>query len=298
MKSPDIRSRFCRVRPVWCCLLSVILCVPSASTSAQDASPSPAAAVGSSEADAASRKRIEQLNTEARAEATQRLEKFPLPAEGHPGTVSLWSARGDADMFLGNFAAAETAYRRMVELDPELDASHWRLGIACFFADHAKAGADQFEKYHSFDSVDRENGIWRYFCHHRASGRETARQQLLRYDKDDRPPFREVYQLFQGSLTAEAVIAAAESGAEETRAQRQFYSFLYVGLNASLEGDRKVAEATLSQAVLNDWGRRAGYGPNYMWHVGRLELNRLRSVPRAAPVSCTSVGDPSDNPVR
>ncbi|MFM7863925.1 MAG: tetratricopeptide repeat protein, partial [Planctomycetaceae bacterium] len=148
------------------------------------------------EIDAAARRQIAQLNADARQEASQRLEKFPQPAAGQSGTIDLWSARGDADMFLGNFAAAETAYRKMVELDPELDASHWRLGIACFFADHAKAGADQFEKYHSFDSVDRENGIWRYFCHHRADGREKARQQLLRYEKDDRPPFREVYQLF------------------------------------------------------------------------------------------------------
>ncbi|MFN7582952.1 MAG: tetratricopeptide repeat protein [Planctomyces sp.] len=287
MKCAENKSRLCRLRFAgngrfsW---LLVCFCLVSAGTAAQDAPAKPAAAAGASEPDVASRKRIEQLNTEARAEAAMRLEKFPQPAEGQPGTVALWSARGDADMFLGNFVSAEAAYRKMVELDPELDASHWRLGIACFFADHAKAGADQFEKYHSFDSVDRENGIWRYFCHHRADGREKARQQLLRYEKDDRPPFREVYQLFQGSLTAAAVIAAAESGAEETQAQRQFYSYLYVGLNASLEGDRKLAEATLSKAVLNDWGRRAGYGPNYMWHVGRLELNRLQSASsRPAP---------------
>ena len=244
--------------------------------------PSQAATADVPEIDAVARAQITRLNADARLEATQRLEKFPQPAAGQQGTVDLWSARGDADMFLGNFAAAESAYREMVKLDPELDASHWRLGIACFFADHAQAGADQFEKYHSFDSVDRENGIWRYFCHHRAEGPEKARQQLLRYEKDDRPPFREVYQLFQGSLTAEAVIAAAQAGTESTRPQRQFYSYLYVGLNASLEGDRRLAETALAKAVLNDWGRRAGYGPNYMWHVGRLELNRLQDPKPAA----------------
>ena len=244
--------------------------------------PPQAATADVPEIDAVARAQITRLNADARLEATQRLEKFPQPAAGQPGTVDLWSARGDADMFLGNFAAAESAYREMVKLDPELDASHWRLGIACFFADHAQAGADQFEKYHSFDSVDRENGIWRYFCHHRAEGREKARQQLLRYEKDDRPPFREVYQLFQGSLAAEAVIAAAHAGTESTQPQRQFYSYLYVGLNASLEGDRRLAETALAKAVLNDWGRRAGYGPNYMWHVGRLELNRLQNPKPAA----------------
>jgi len=264
-------------------LLIAVLFLSASHALAQNTTPqSPTANLP--EIDATARQQIAQLNADARLEASQRLEKFPKPAAGQSGTIDLWSARGDADMFLGNFAAAETTYRKMVELDPELDASHWRLGIACFFADHAKAGADQFEKYHSFDSVDRENGIWRYFCHHRADGREKARQQLLRYEKDDRPPFREVYQLFQGSLTADAVIAAAQAGAESSRPQRQFYSYLYVGLNAALEGDRKLAETALSKAVLNDWGRRAGYGPNYMWQVGRLELNRLQSpAPAAAP---------------
>ena len=269
----SLQHRPCRQSsPVRNLLGVLLLTLPLNPLVAQEAtSPPPLADV-----DEAGRQQIEQFNSDARRDAEQRLQANPEPPAGQPGTVDLWSTRGDAHMFLGNFAAAETSYRQMIQLDPTLDPSHWRLGIACFFADHAKAGADQFEKYHSFDSVDRENGIWRYFCHHRAAGREAAKQQLLRYEKDDRPPFREVYQMFQGQLTPAAVLAAAEAGAENSRPQRQFYSWLYVGLNAALEGDRKLAEVALSKAVLNDWGRRAGYGPNYMWHVGRLELNRLR----------------------
>lgn len=142
MKCAENKSRLCRLRFAgngrfsW---LLVCFCLVSAGTAAGCAQ-SRLLPLAASEPDVASRKRIEQLNTEARAEAALRLEKFPQPAEGQPGTVALWSARGDADMFLGNFVAAEAAYRKMVELDPELDASHWRLGIACFFADHAKAG--------------------------------------------------------------------------------------------------------------------------------------------------------------
>lgn len=224
--------------------------------------------------------KIQTLNQQLEKQLLAELETLPAPAADTPrgAAVEQHSRRGDLQMYLARFADAEASYRRMVELDPALDASHWRLGIACFFASHPQAGADQFEKYHSFDSVDRENGIWRYFCHYRASGKDAARKQLLRYDTDDRPPFREVYQLFQGTLSAEQVLKTASAAAENTRAQRLFYSHLYVGLNASLEEDHQTAVHSLEQATLNDWPRNAGYGPRYMWHVGRLELNRLRTA--------------------
>lgn len=221
-------------------------------------------------------KRIKSINAEQTKQFQEELMSLPKPDPAAKNSVDLYSQLGDAEMFLGNAAKAEDYYRRMVQLDPALDASHWRLGIACFLADHSQAGADQFEKYHSFDSVDRENGIWRYFCHHRASGKEKAREQLLRYEKDDRPPFREVYQLFQGTMTAEQVLKAANAGEESNRTSRLFYSHLYVGLNAALEGDRETAIKSLQQATLNEWPQTAGYGPRYMWHVGRLELNRLQ----------------------
>lgn len=220
--------------------------------------------------------RIKSLNAELTKQFQEELKSLPKPDPNSKTSVDVYSQLGDVELFLGNSARAEEHYRRMVQLDPALDASHWRLGIACFLADHPQAGADQFEKYHSFDSVDRENGIWRYFCHHRASGKEKAREQLLRYEKDDRPPFREVYQLFQGTMTAEQVLKAANAGDESTRKSRLFYSHLYVGLNAALEGDREAAVASLQQATLNEWPQTAGYGPRYMWHVGRLELNRLQ----------------------
>ena len=230
-------------------------------------------------ADAAAR--IKDLNKTLETQFRETLQLVPEPTPETPKAeaVDRLSQRGDLQMFLAQFQEAETSYRRMVELDPALDTSHWRLGIACFFAQHPQAGADQFEKYHSFDSVDRENGIWRYFCHYRASGKEQARKQLLRYETDDRPPFREVYQLFQGTLSPEQVLKAASDAPEAGRSSRLFYSHLYVGLNASLENNRDAAIRSLQLATLNPWPESAGYGPRYMWHVGRLELNRLNSQP-------------------
>ena len=151
---------------------------------------------------------VEKLNQELIESLTKQLKQKDQIDPANAEAVNQYSARGDTLMFLGKFEKAEADYLQMVKLQPELDASHWRLGIAMFFANHPQQAAAQFDKYNSFDNVDRENGIWRYLSHYRAFGKAEARRQLLRYEKDDRPPFKEVYRLFDGSLTAEEVLKA------------------------------------------------------------------------------------------
>jgi lipoprotein NlpI len=204
------------------------------------------------------------------ARLTEQIDKSPM-------TVDLYSRRGDAFFFRGKFAEAVTDYEKTVELQPERDRSFWQKGIAYFYAKRYTDAARQFEIYHSFDNVDRENGIWRYLSQTKALGRENAREGLLKYEKDDREPFPDVYRLFAGELTAEDVlkkINAAEISPQQ-RKQRLFYAELYVGLNEFVEGRLESAEKHLAEAVKNDWGQNAGYGPRYMWHVGRLHHDLL-----------------------
>lgn len=219
--------------------------------------------------------KIAEINAEVKNRVEKQLAALPEIDEKDPGAVQLLSTRGDLRMFLGKFEDAERDFQQMVTLKPDLDAGHWRLGIANYFAGHPDRGAAQFEKYHSFDSVDRENGIWRYFCHYKSEGRDAAKKQLLRYEKDDRPPFREVYQLFEGTMTPEDVLRACKGKDGDGKDSLRFYSYLYVGLNASLEKRPGEAIRHLQLATLNPWPQKAGFGPEWMWHVGRLELNRL-----------------------
>lgn len=197
-------------------------------------------------------------------------------------SVDLYSRRGDAYFFRGEFAKAVADYDKMVELNPAVDASHWRRGIALFYAGRHDAAARQFERYHTFDDVDRENGIWRYLSQVKADGREKARAGLLKYRKDDREPFPAVYQLFAGKIAPEDIlrqIDQAEIG-ETERGKRQFYARLYIGLNHAVEDEPDKALPHLCEAVANTWPRQAGYGPNYMWHVARLHYERLRDEVR------------------
>lgn len=186
-------------------------------------------------------------------------------------------ARGDAHFKLGDFPAAAADYEKMVELDPSLEKSHWRRGIAYFYAGRYDKAAHQFEIYNTFDNVDRENGIWRYFSQFKAHGREKARQGLLKYEKDDREPFPDVYQLFEGKKTPDEILARIKDApiAEGDREARSFYAHLYIGLNYALEGKSAEAKPHLRKAVANPWARKAGFGPDYMWHVGRVHYDLL-----------------------
>lgn len=205
-------------------------------------------------------------------EATRLVEEMP-------SSVGAYSRRGDAYFFLGRFKEAVTDYDKMLELDESLKDSHWRRGIALFYAGQFQEAAGQFESYHSFDQVDRENGIWRYLSQHRAYGREKAREGLLKYQKDDREPFPAVYKLFAGTITPDQILAdiAAADLSKAEREQRMFYAELYIGLNYAVEGDDDQARAHLAEATRNRWGPVAGYGPTYMWQVGRLHEELLRA---------------------
>lgn len=222
------------------------------------------------------------LSAEQAVELQRSLEKSLTDAEkaieANHKDINAYSRHGDANFFLGNFDNAVADYDRMVELDGSLANSHWRRGIALFYAGRYKDAAAQFESYHSFDQVDRENGIWRYLSQHKAHGKDKAREGLLKYAKDDREPFPSVYKLFSGVMTPEEIegqIATAKISKDE-REKRLFYANLYIGLNYAVEGQAEAARRYLDLATRNTWGPAAGYGPNYMWHVGRIHEQLLR----------------------
>lgn len=215
--------------------------------------------------------------TELESRLKTQIASLTRQIEERPEDVQLYSSRGDAYFFSANFAQAVADYDKMVELNPITDSSHWRRGIAYFYAGQYKAAAAQFDRYHSFDNVDRENGIWRYLSQYRSAGRDEARQELLRYDKDDREPFGDVYQLFAGQLTDAEILTKIRDAElpEHEREKRLFYASLYVGLNDAVEGQNESALEHLERAAKSDWPAQAGYGPHYMWHVARLHRNLL-----------------------
>ena len=100
----------------------------------------------------------------------------------NPKEISSYSSRGDARLFLADFKGARADYEKMIELNPKLDVSHWRLGIAYFYLKEYDKAARQFGIYHQYDQVDRENGIWRFMSQYNGIGLAVARKGLLKYE--------------------------------------------------------------------------------------------------------------------
>lgn len=209
----------------------------------------------------------------------QTIKEATAALEADPRAINAFSRRGDAYFFSGKFPAAVEDYTAMVKLDAQIDSSHWRRGIAYFYAGRYEEAAAQFERYHSFDDVDRENGIWRYLSQVKAVGRAKAREGLLKYAKDDREPFPAVYELFAGRITGEEILAGIRAAqiSDVEREKRLFYAELYIGLNDAVENRPEAAQKHLAAAVKNTWAPIAGYGPHYMWEVARLHEGLLRN---------------------
>jgi len=205
------------------------------------------------------------------------IEEFSGRILKDPKNVGWYSRRGDAYFFRGEFSKAVNDYDKMVEFKPDLENSHWRRGIAWFYAGDFKKAAHQFEIYNSFDDVDRENGIWRFFSQSKAYGKKKAQEGLLKYKKDDREPFPSVYQLFAEKITPDEILKKIEKAdiSKSDSEKRYFYAHLYIGLNHAVNGNNKLAKKHLKLSVDNKWGPDAGFGPSYMWHVGRLHYEIL-----------------------
>jgi tetratricopeptide (TPR) repeat protein len=95
-------------------------------------------------------------------ELNARVRTLTEALAGAPDAVRLYSQRGDARLFLGQFKEAVADFEKMIELDPQQDAPHWRLGIAYYFAGEFEKSSAQFLKYQTFESGDRENGICQF----------------------------------------------------------------------------------------------------------------------------------------
>ena len=191
-----------------------------------------------------------------------------------PKSVDAYSRRGDARLFLGKFAGAVQDYEKMIKLDPSLDVSHWRLGIAYYYVNRFDKASRQFQIYHNYDNVDRENGIWRFMSQTRHKNMEVARKALLKYEKTDRPPYPWLYALYAGDIKPEQVYEKIEeTGFPERYKERVlFHAQLYVGIFHELHGREKEALKHLDAAASNKFGRSTG---TYMWQVARVHHDLL-----------------------
>ncbi len=160
------------------------------------------------------------------------------------------------DAFLaGRVDESVVIFDRVVTQAPDVAPELWQRGIALYYVGRYRDCRAQFESHRTVNPNDVENPVWHFLCVARAESPERARAAILPVGPDSRTPMREVYQMFLGKMTPDAVLAAA--GPNDLSGQ--FYARLYVGLYYDALGDEKRAVEHLTAAAAARFARVGGY---------------------------------------
>jgi lipoprotein NlpI len=154
---------------------------------------------------------------------------------------------------------------------PDYAPQLWQRGIALYYAGRYGDCRAQFESHRLVNPADVENTAWHFLCVARAESPAAARKALLPVGPDARVPMREIYQMFQGGLRPDAVLAAAGRATQAT-----FYAHLYVGLRAEAVGDSAGAREHIAAAADERFADAGGY----MHMVARVHLALMQTARR------------------
>ena len=154
----------------------------------------------------------------------------------------------------GRFAASASTFDQLAKLIPEQAPQLWQRGIALYYAGRFTDCRRQFESHRTVNPDDVENAAWHFLCVAREQAPDKARAALLPVGHDPRAPMREVYQMFRGSMTGDAVLKAAGD-----RPSGQFYAHLYIGLYSEALGRKEVALKHIKEAASDRYAPVGGY---------------------------------------
>jgi len=181
-------------------------------------------------------------------------------AQGAPSAREILDRAID-DFLAGRITESVTGFDRVVALAPEAAPQLWQRGIALYYAGRYRECRAQFESHRTVNPNDVENPAWHFLCVARAESPEKARAALLPVGPDQRSPMREIYQMFKGTMTPDAVLKAA--GGESSS---QFFAELYVGLYYDALNDAARAREHLTAAASPRFADAGGY----MYRVATL----------------------------
>ena len=164
-----------------------------------------------------------------------------------------------------NESAAE--FDRLVKVDPAAAPHLWQRGIALYYARRYNDCRRQFELHRTVNPNDVENAAWHYLCVARAESPAAARKAILPVGPDARVPMRQIYDLFRGMSTPEAVMRAAGA-----RPDGVFFAELYLGLYFEALGDAGRALEHIKAAAAERYADAGGY----MHTVAKVHLGILQ----------------------
>ena len=119
--------------------------------------------------------------------------------------------RAVADFERGRISESAAGFDALIKVRPDVAPELWQRGITLYYAGRFADCRAQFESHRTVNPNDVENAAWHFLCVARAESPAKAKAALLPVGPDARVPMRQVYDLFRGVLTPEAVLKAAGS---------------------------------------------------------------------------------------
>lgn len=173
-----------------------------------------------------------------------------ITAQESSQSPDYWMQTGVDAFFDAQIEESAAAFDRVVEAVPQAKPQLWQRGLTLYYAKRYKDGRDQFEVHQTANSNDVENAAWHFLCVARLDGVEAARKALIPIDGDTRVPMKQVHDLFAGSGTVEAVLAAA-GGDDDSPLHRNHlcYAHLYLGLYFEALGENTKAKEHILKAA-------------------------------------------------
>jgi lipoprotein NlpI len=158
------------------------------------------------------------------------------------------------DFLAGRVTESVTGFDRVAALAPQAAPQFWQRGIALYYVGRYQDCRAQFESHRTVNPNDVENPAWHFMCVAKAESPAKARAAILPVGPDQRSPMREIYQMFRGAMTPEAILSVAGSDASA-----RFFAELYVGLYYDAMGDRTKATEHLGRAAAKEFAAAGGY---------------------------------------
>jgi len=161
--------------------------------------------------------------------------------------------RAIEDFLAGRVKESVVGFDRVALLAPQAAPQLWQRGIALYHVGRYDDCRKQFESHRTVNPNDVENPAWHFLCVAHAESPQKARAGLLPVGPDQRSPMREVYEMFKGTMTPDAVLAAGRSGSG------RFFAELYVGLYYEAIGNNAMALPHLKAAASDQFAGAGGY---------------------------------------
>jgi tetratricopeptide (TPR) repeat protein len=158
------------------------------------------------------------------------------------------------DFLAGRVKESVIGFDRVTALAPEAAPQLWQRGIALYYVGRYDDCRKQFESHRTVNPNDVENPAWHFLCVAHAESAQKARATLLPVGPDQRTPMREVYEMFKGAMTPDAVLGAAGQSLSA-----RFYAELYVGLYYEATGNKALGLAHLKTAASDQFATAGGY---------------------------------------